>query len=185
MLVLDATVGGASANSYNTEDDLGGYADAAFPEPGAWLDAASGSDQRLRPAVAAARELDRLRFPGVRATPDQVREWPRREVRKPEWFREHYPCDLWPCDVIPEPVKHAHALLTFFLADCHAQHRHPFAPARDAGLVSVQLGFQVAAAFEPGASGITEGARFMAATIRPLLAQVGLVYAPQPRMVRG
>lgn len=72
-LVLDATVGGASANAYGTAAEADAYF-AGDPFGSAWTGAPEKKDQCL---VAAARRLDEESFDGARATITQAREFPR------------------------------------------------------------------------------------------------------------
>ena len=175
---LDATVGGSAANSYNTALELDAVALELYPAPTAW--AGIDTDARTRAAIAATRVLDLERFPEDRVNETQALEWPRDGVLKGFGL---WGC--WPITVIPTPVKTAHARLTFFLAEQVVAGVDPFAPNPDAGLSSMNLGYEIHMVFEKHATSVTAGAQFMATVVRPLLAQHGLVYASQPRIVRG
>jgi hypothetical protein len=78
-LTLDATVAGASANSYLTEEDASTLLEARFGAE-AW-ETASGTDQ-VKALIAATRDIDRCRFRGVQATGDQALAFPRTGQRE-------------------------------------------------------------------------------------------------------
>lgn len=95
MPTIDATVGGANANSYETLAEANTYFDERLPLPTAWV--ASG-DQSIRALIMATRVLDSMAQPrkhlahalngtpyyvvhrqwtGAPATPTQRLAWPR------------------------------------------------------------------------------------------------------------
>lgn len=78
-LVLDSTVGGASANSYISRADATTYFEAAYNDRG-W--SALSNENKDRALVAATRAVDRLEFRERPATTTQRLKWPRLYVRK-------------------------------------------------------------------------------------------------------
>ena len=93
---IDATLGGASANSYVT---LAG-ADAYFetvPDSSTWT--AKTTDQKNRALISATRWIDVLSFYGARCSETQALKWP----------REDYTVDgiELACTLIPEAIKTA------------------------------------------------------------------------------
>lgn len=173
-LTLVATVGSASANSYSTTAELDTVADELLPAPEAWDRA--DSDTRARAMVKATRILDQFDFPGDRVDDTQALAWPRDEVWKPSELA------LYSTTAIPEPVKRAHALLTFYLLEQAELDLDPFAPT-EGGIRSMAFGNELEMQFEAGTTTQSYGARFLATVIRPTLGP--LVYASQPRTVRG
>jgi len=103
---IDATVGGASANSYLTisaADDIA----ATMLGTLAWTSATT--DERTRALITATRGLDTLDWIGDRATTTQALDWPRSDAS----------CGGidYPDDEIPEAIEYstfdlANALLT-------------------------------------------------------------------------
>lgn len=75
-LTIDATVGGASSNSYATSAQADTHALASVgPSAAAW--AAKTADQKAQALITATREIDALPFIGQRSTTIQALEWPR------------------------------------------------------------------------------------------------------------
>src|SRR5579864_3114860 len=126
-IVLDATIGGSTTNTYNLIADLDAAAALLFPAPVSW--GTANSDTQNRAAVMAARILDRERFPGERATDLQAREWPRAKVRKPDARQRTtgFGPGFYLTTEIPPAIPDAHAQLTFFLVDQVALGIDPFA----------------------------------------------------------
>ena len=174
-ITLVATVGSATANSYNTTAELTAAAARAFPAP---TDFTTADDDAIaRAAVTATALLDRERFVGDRVDETQALEWPRRGVLDPtgwQWYED---------DVLPLNLKAAHAHLTFWLIAQVEAGVDPFAASREAGLSSIAFGGDLSMTFEKGATSRSPGDRYLATVIRPLLGR--LVYAPGVRTVRG
>ena len=93
---IDATLQGASANSYVTLAEANTYFETV-PDSTAW-DGKTG-DQRNRALISATRWIDALSFYGNRCTETQALKWP----------REDYKVDgiALACTLIPEPIKTA------------------------------------------------------------------------------
>lgn len=186
-LVLDATLGATTTNTYNVVADLDSVSDELLPAPAAYLDA--DPDTINRAAVRALRLLDQERFPGARATITQVAEWPRSGVRKsdiggsPGSLTGYYAYYL--ITELPWAIQRAHALLTFYLLDQNANGVDPFARSDTAGIKGLTLDTALQIQFEDGASYETLGEGYLQSVIRPLLAQYGLSYAAQVAIVRG
>ena len=83
-VTIDATAGGANANSYITLTEANTFVEAMIEstDVGKWT--TGTDDSRSRALTAAAEHLDRERFLGARATDTQARQWPRTGVRKPD-----------------------------------------------------------------------------------------------------
>ena len=82
--VIDATVGGASANSYGTQQEATTY----FTEQStsaAWGGATS--DQQVRALITATRRIDESAFRGSKATTAQALQFPRCDVPDPDGSR--------------------------------------------------------------------------------------------------
>lgn len=94
---IDATVGGASANSYVTVAEADAYFEARL-NVAAWDDATA--DQQIRALIQATRRIDAEDFRGEKANTAQALEWPRYNVLD----RDGYFYDE---GVIPPVVKHA------------------------------------------------------------------------------
>lgn len=71
---IDATAGSAAANAYLTEAEATAYLDGRV-DSAAWTTATP--DQRIRAIISATRRLDQEQYLGLKADPDQAREWPR------------------------------------------------------------------------------------------------------------
>lgn len=107
-LVIDASVGGASANSFLTLAEAQTYMDARLN--GSLWDAADTDDQN-RALVEATRELSHFCWCGTRVTTTQSLAWPRQWVVNPDT-----PAFAWAyydTTVIPQRVKDATAELAF------------------------------------------------------------------------
>jgi len=72
--VIDATLGGASANSYVTLVDADAYFETV-PDSTTWTD--KTNDQRNRALISATRWIDALSFYGDRCSETQALKWPR------------------------------------------------------------------------------------------------------------
>jgi hypothetical protein len=173
-ITLVATVGSATANSYNTAAELTAIAALQFPR--ATIFERADDDDVARAAVTATRFLEQMQFVGDRVDATQALSWPRYGVRLPTG------AGYYDGDVIPDPVKLAHAKLTFYLLEQAAAGVDPFAVAKQAGLSAIAFGSEMSMSFEAGATSVTPGRRFLATVVRPTLGP--LVYAEQLRVVR-
>jgi len=108
-----ATVGAATANSFQTEAEMIAWADDQLNAE-AWNDEAD-NDKQLRAMLRATRELDLLPWKGTRVDSTQALSWPRDEVVDPDlpWASQE-PADTYYFSTteIPQRVKNAHAELT-------------------------------------------------------------------------
>lgn len=122
-IVLDATIGGASANSYLTltaaQEIIDGFVMDA--DVTAW--ASATIDQKNRALFTATQRLDRERFLGARATDTQALQWPRTGVRKPDTYINTYAVgfpfrittDYFTDTEIPTQVQYAQVVLATYL----------------------------------------------------------------------
>ena len=92
--VIDATLSGASANSYVTLAAANTYFETV-PNSGTWTD--KTDDQKNRALISATRWIDALSFYGDRCTTTQALKWPRDEYTVDG-------IDL-ACSLIPDPIK--------------------------------------------------------------------------------
>lgn len=95
MPTLDATVGGAAANSYVTEDEADTYFSTRL-QVGAWSD--GGATDRDAALIQATRQIDALSFMGVKLDTAQALQWPRFNVFDPDGYEY---------EGVPVIVKHA------------------------------------------------------------------------------
>lgn len=79
-VTVDATVGGASANSYLTVADADTILNLRLGI-GSWTDAST--DDKGRALIMATRDIDTNRFLGERVSYSQILEWPRTYQREP------------------------------------------------------------------------------------------------------
>ena len=122
-VTIDATVGGASANSYITLDDANDLVDAMVSSTDVAKWATGNTDSRNRALATAAQRLDRERFLGARATDTQALQWPRDGVRKPDTYTPVYSfgfafrsvVDYYTTTEIPDQVKRAQVELAVYL----------------------------------------------------------------------
>jgi hypothetical protein len=93
---IDATLGGASANSYVTLAGATAYFETV-PDSSSWT--SKTTDQQTRAVISATRWIDVLSFYGARCSDTQALKWP----------REAYTVDdiALSCTLIPEPIKTA------------------------------------------------------------------------------
>jgi len=75
---IDATIGGASANSYVTLADAEAYFETV-PSSSNWDD--KTDDQKNRALISATRWIDALSFYGNRCTETQALKWPREDYK--------------------------------------------------------------------------------------------------------
>ena len=122
-VTIDATAGGANANSYITLTEANTFVEAMIEstDVGKWT--TGTDDSRNRALTAAAERLDRERFLGARATDTQARQWPRTGVRKPDTYVNTYATgfpfriseDYFTDEEIPEQVRKAQVVLAVYL----------------------------------------------------------------------
>lgn len=91
---IDATLSGASANSYVTLAGANTYFETV-PDSSTWTN--KTDDQKNRALISATRWIDALSFYGERCTTTQALKWPRDEYTVDG-------VDL-ACTLIPEPIK--------------------------------------------------------------------------------
>ena len=91
---IDATLSGASANSYVTLAGANTYFETV-PDSSTWTN--KTDDQKNRALISATRWIDALSFYGDRCTTTQALKWP----------RDEYTVDgvNLACTLIPEPIK--------------------------------------------------------------------------------
>lgn len=100
MPTLDATIGGASANSYATVAEADTYFDERMGT--ADWDGAS-ADDKARALIMATRRIDQESFEGVKADidpEDQALEWPREGAAGPDGH-------VWDHDEMPPRIQQA------------------------------------------------------------------------------
>ena len=122
-ITIDATVGGASANSYLTLADAQALIDGMVENDDVTAWASATTDQKNRALYSATQRLDRERFLGARATDTQALQWPRTGVRKPDTYVNTYATgfpfrittDYFTDTEIPDQVKQAQAVLAVYL----------------------------------------------------------------------
>ncbi|QDP66362.1 MAG: hypothetical protein Unbinned1819contig1001_8 [Prokaryotic dsDNA virus sp.] len=122
-VTIDATAGGASANSYLTLADANTLVEAMISstDVGQWL--VGTDDTRNRALTAAAQRLDRERFIGAKATDTQAMQWPRTGVRKPDTYVNTYATgfpfriseDYFTDTELPDQIKRAQVELAVYL----------------------------------------------------------------------
>jgi hypothetical protein len=122
-IAIDASIGGASANSYLTlaaaELVIEGF--VQDDDVTAW--ASATNDQKNRALYTATQRLDRERFLGARATDTQALQWPRTGVRKPDTYINTYAVgfpfrittDYYTDTEIPDQIKKAQCVLAVYL----------------------------------------------------------------------
>ncbi len=91
---IDATLAGATANSYVTLASADTYFETV-PDSSTWVD--KSTDAKNRALISATRWIDALSFYGDRCTETQSLKWP----------RENYKVDgiALACTLIPAPIK--------------------------------------------------------------------------------
>ena len=120
---IDATAGGASANSYITLTEANTFVEAMISSSDVSKWTTGNDDSRNRALAAAAQRLDRERFLGARATDTQALQWPRTGVRKPDTyvntFSTGFPFriseDYFTDTEIPDQVKRAQIEMAVYL----------------------------------------------------------------------
>ena len=122
-VTIDATAGGASANSYITLSDAQDIVDGLVEDADVTAWASATTDQKNRALYTATQRLDRERFLGARATDTQALQWPRTGVRKPDTYVNTYATgfpfrisdDYFTDEEIPDQVKRAQVVLAVYL----------------------------------------------------------------------
>jgi|TARA_R100000027_G_scaffold30132_2_gene22008 hypothetical protein len=122
-VTIDATAGGANANSYITLAEADTFVEAMISSSDVSKWTTGNDDTRNRALTAAAERLDRERFLGARATDTQARQWPRTGVRKPDTYVNTYATgfpfriseDYFTDTEIPDQVKRAQIELAVYL----------------------------------------------------------------------
>jgi hypothetical protein len=120
---IDATAGGASANSYITLTEANTFVEAMISSSDVSKWTTGNDDSRNRALAAAAQRLDRERFLGARATDTQALQWPRTGVRKPDTYVNTYATgfpfrisdDYFTDTEIPDQVKRAQIEMAVYL----------------------------------------------------------------------
>ncbi len=120
---IDATAGGASANSYITLAEADTFVEAMISSSDVSKWTTGNDDSRNRALAAAAQRLDRERFLGARATDTQALQWPRTGVRKPDTYVNTYATgfpfrisdDYFTDTEIPDQVKRAQIEMAVYL----------------------------------------------------------------------
>ena len=122
-ITIDATVGGASANSYITLSDANAIVEGLSLDDDVSVWDSSNTDNKNRALYTAAVRIDRERFLGARVTDTQALQWPRTGVRKPDTYINTYATgfpfrittDYFTDTEIPEQVKKAQVILAVYL----------------------------------------------------------------------
>ena len=122
-VTIDATAGGASANSYITLAEADTFVEAMISSSDVSKWTTGNDDSRNRALTAAAQRLDRERFLGARATDTQALQWPRTGVRKPDTYVNTYATgfpfrisdDYFTDTEIPDQVKRAQIEMAVYL----------------------------------------------------------------------
>lgn len=122
-VTIDATVGGASANSYLTLSDANDLVEAMVLSTDAAKWDSGTDDNRNRALTTATQRIDRERFLGARATNTQALQWPRDGVRKPDTYQRTYTTgfpfrlteDYYTTEEIPDQIKRATIVLAVYL----------------------------------------------------------------------
>lgn len=122
-VVIVATVGSASANSYLTLADAQAIIDGLVEDADVTAWASATTDQKNRALYTATQRLDRERYLGARATDTQALQWPRTGVRKPDTYINTYTVgfpfristDYFTDAEIPDQIKRAQVVLAVYL----------------------------------------------------------------------
>jgi hypothetical protein len=122
-VVIVATVGSASANSYLTLADAQTIIDGLVEDADVTAWASATTDQKNRALYTATQRLDRERYLGARVTDTQALQWPRTGVRKPDTYINTYTVgfpfristDYFTDTEIPDQIKRAQVVLAVYL----------------------------------------------------------------------
>lgn len=122
-VAIEATPGGANANSYLTLNDAQAIIDGFVEDADVMAWASATTDQKNRALVTATQRLDRELYLGARATDTQALQWPRTGVRKPDTYINTYAtgfpfritADYYTDTEIPDQIKKAQVVLAVYL----------------------------------------------------------------------
>ena len=122
-ITITATVGSASANSYQTLADANAIIEGLIEVDDVTAWSSASDDAKNRALFTATIRIDRERFLGARATDTQALQWPRTGVRKPDTYVNTYAVgfpfristDYFAETEIPEQVKKAQVILAVYL----------------------------------------------------------------------
>ena len=122
-ITIDATAGGANANSYLTLSDANVIIDGLVEDADVTAWSLATDDQKNRALYTATQRLDRERYLGATATDTQSLQWPRTGVRKPDTYINTYAVgfpfrittDYFTDTEIPDQVQKAQAILAVYL----------------------------------------------------------------------
>ena len=122
-VTIDATVGGANANSYLTLAAAQAIVDGFIQDDDVIAWASATTDQKNRALFTATQRLDRERFLGARSTDTQSLQWPRTGVRRPDTYINTYAVgfpfrittDYFDDNEIPVQVQYAEVVLAVYL----------------------------------------------------------------------
>jgi hypothetical protein len=122
-ITIDATVGGANANSYLTLADAEAIIEGLVQDADVTAWSSATTDQKNRALFTATQRLDRERYLGARATDTQALQWPRTGVRKPDTYINTYAVgfpfrittDYYTDTEIPDQIKKAQAIMAVYL----------------------------------------------------------------------
>ena len=122
-VTIDATAGGANANSYITLSEANTFVEAMISSTDVSKWTTGTDDTRNRALAAATQRLDRERFIGARATNTQALQFPRTGVRKPDTYVNTYATgfpfriseDYFSETEIPDQIKRAQIELAVYL----------------------------------------------------------------------
>lgn len=122
-IVLVATVGGSTSNTYQTLAEAQDIIDGLVLDADVTAWATATTDAKNRALYTAAQRLDRERYLGARSTDTQSMQWPRTGVRKPDTYINTYAVgfpfristDYYTDTEIPSQIKQAQAVLAVFL----------------------------------------------------------------------
>ena len=122
-VTIDATAGGANANSYITLSEANTFVEAMISSTDVSKWTTGTDDTRNRALAAATQRLDRERFIGARATNTQALQFPRTGVRRPDTYVNTYATgfpfriseDYFSETEIPDQIKRAQIELAVYL----------------------------------------------------------------------
>ena len=122
-ITLDATVGGANANTYITLADANSFIEGLVLSDDAAAWDGSSNDNKNRALFTAAQRIDREKFLGAKVSDTQARQWPRSGVRVPDQYTNLYGlsfpnrimADYYTDTEIPQEVKDAQIELAVYL----------------------------------------------------------------------
>lgn len=122
-ITIDATIGGANANSYLTLAAADAIIEGFVQDDDVVAWASATQDQKNRALYTATQRVDRERFLGARATDTQALQWPRTGVRKPDTYINTYAtgfpfritADYYTDTEIPDQIQKAQAVLAVYL----------------------------------------------------------------------